>query len=846
MDAFETRSYARHPRRPLALLVGMAVALAATLSPVCARAAGWVDAPAGSWYSEAVSWAASEGVMTGYGDGSNRFGPDDPLLREQEATALYRYLGKERVAVDTGLADVPAGQWYTRPINWAFATGTMTGYGGKGRFGVGNPLTREELASVMARICKADLAGTDASKFSALPDHDKTSSWAHDVMVWAVDKGVINGMGDGHGGRTLSPQGTVTRAQMAAVMMNSVRGGLLRQDGLSGSYAGVYEKYTKQTYRHDEGVVDRIASAAAPFETDGGYVPAGRVSDAISAVESCARSLKDSGEAISYEASDDSVLVTLSSGIPIVYVPPRRGVASSGDNAKMSILSFEPWKSEWNYTWKPDGAFTGELNLGAYGNLQDIGARSVASNLDNCSFAHDYEDSAVTFDKIASLGPNQIVLWNSHGGNLDSIGSIMMTGETDSSANLTKYVDDLVNKRIVSGYRGRLWFTGKYVEAYCGSLSGSFVYLNGCETGKDNRLASAFLKKGATAVVANSETIYVPYMDLMEHSILTKMSEINPSTDDYYTLKEALAVSKAENGSNDRVWYERQFNSVKDDKEDPSTPLIFGGSSAESFRLAHKTTQVTLSQAWATLYSDGELVFSDSKSADSGRTVVTQRKASKWTSAHTDSTWWDYATQVRRITSQCDIKVDVSSLYRMFGGHYNLTDISGLSRWDVSGVTDMGDLFYDCNKLTDLSPISGWDTSNVTDMTSMFAACSFANVNALSRWNTAKVTQAAWTFTDCENLIDVSGLAGWNVSSVTDMTGMFSNCCQMRDPSPLAGWNTSRVTSMRETFSGCTSLGNLGSLDGWSTSQVTNMLGMFGSTDENAGTSATPPSWYRG
>ena len=49
------------------------------------------DVPAGRWYSDAITWAHTAGIVVGYGDGT--FGPHDTLTREQMAVLLYRYAG---------------------------------------------------------------------------------------------------------------------------------------------------------------------------------------------------------------------------------------------------------------------------------------------------------------------------------------------------------------------------------------------------------------------------------------------------------------------------------------------------------------------------------------------------------------------------------------------------------------------------------------------------------------------------------------------------------------------------------------------------------------------------------
>ncbi len=52
----------------------------------------------------------------------------------------------------------------------------------------------------------------------------------------------------------------------------------------------------------------------------------------------------------------------------------------------------------------------------------------------------------------------------------------------------------------------------------------------------------------------------------------------------------------------------------------------------------------------------------------------------------------------------------------MFARSTSLTDISALSNWDMSNVTDIHEMFYSCSDLKDISPIGNWDTSNITNM----------------------------------------------------------------------------------------------------------------------------------
>ena len=113
----------------------------------------------------------------------------------------------------------------------------------------------------------------------------------------------------------------------------------------------------------------------------------------------------------------------------------------------------------------------------------------------------------------------------------------------------------------------------------------------------------------------------------------------------------------------------------------------------------------------------------------------------------------------------------------LFDGSSSLTDLSPISNWDVSGVTDMCGMFSDCDSLTAAPPISGWDVSNVTNMCDMFYNCdSLTDLSSLSNWDTSGVTAMDNMFTYCDSLSDISPLSNWDTSGVTSMYNMFQNC----------------------------------------------------------------------
>lgn len=177
------------------------------------------------WYHDSVDWAVDNGIFNGYDNGT--FGPDDPLYREQAAAVLYNYFGGSAGADESGMSDVESSQWYTDAVNWAVSNGIMTGYDGTSEFGVGDTLTREQFCAVIAKAMKVDTSNVDLSVLDAFTDADSISDWAKPVVAWAVQQGIVNGVENPDGTRSLQGTREIMRAEMAAMMKNAVDAGAL-------------------------------------------------------------------------------------------------------------------------------------------------------------------------------------------------------------------------------------------------------------------------------------------------------------------------------------------------------------------------------------------------------------------------------------------------------------------------------------------------------------------------------------------------------------------------------------------------------------------------------------------
>ena len=173
----------------------------------------FADVPASAWYYDAVEYVYENGLMSGVSGG--RFAPNDTLTRAMLVQTLYAMEGRP-AAASAGFADVASGDWYASAVNWAAANGVVSGVSETG-FGPNNALTREQLALILYRFAQYkgyDVTGT--SDLAAYADGSSVSGWAAEAMGWAVDAGLISGVG----GNQIAPTGTASRAQVAQILMN--------------------------------------------------------------------------------------------------------------------------------------------------------------------------------------------------------------------------------------------------------------------------------------------------------------------------------------------------------------------------------------------------------------------------------------------------------------------------------------------------------------------------------------------------------------------------------------------------------------------------------------------------
>jgi hypothetical protein len=101
--------------------------------------------------------------MSGYGE--KKFGPNDNLSRTQLIQILYSKEGKPAVVGSASFTDVQSGQWYTDAVNWAVSGNLISGYG-DGSFGPNDNITREQLAMILWRYAGSPAATQQELSFA--------------------------------------------------------------------------------------------------------------------------------------------------------------------------------------------------------------------------------------------------------------------------------------------------------------------------------------------------------------------------------------------------------------------------------------------------------------------------------------------------------------------------------------------------------------------------------------------------------------------------------------------------------------------------------------------------------
>lgn len=204
-----------------------------------ARNAKFVDLQADDWYMKApdgafpdtdvlyLDYTLGRRLMSGYDDGSNRFVPWGQMTRGMAITVIYRMAehvtaeDADNVHVDVPFVDVRPGDWYAAAVAWGKREGITTGYtDNSGRFGPDDPISREQLATMIARYCESKGMDATSGDVSMFRDGDSVSSWARDGVAFCYAHEIVSGIGDTG---NFAPADVALRCQMAKIIAVTAR-----------------------------------------------------------------------------------------------------------------------------------------------------------------------------------------------------------------------------------------------------------------------------------------------------------------------------------------------------------------------------------------------------------------------------------------------------------------------------------------------------------------------------------------------------------------------------------------------------------------------------------------------
>ena len=173
----------------------------------------FTDVDTAKWYHLSVDYVLTHKMMNGVS--SRAFAPNANLTRGMLVQILYNLEGKPK-GTAANFSDVQADAWHAEAVGWAASNKVVTGYA-DGTFRPNAAVTREQAAAILYRYAQSkgiDVSVGENTNILSYVDVQQASEYAIPALQWAVGAGVLNGK---NGGR-LAPTGTATRAEIAAIM----------------------------------------------------------------------------------------------------------------------------------------------------------------------------------------------------------------------------------------------------------------------------------------------------------------------------------------------------------------------------------------------------------------------------------------------------------------------------------------------------------------------------------------------------------------------------------------------------------------------------------------------------
>ena len=181
----------------------------------------FTDVDSTHWAHLGMDFAVNNGLMNGTGSGTT-FEPNTNMSRAMLVTVLWRYSGSPE-APGCSFTDVKPSAWYYNAVSWAASEGVVNGIGDGTQFDPNGDVTREMLATILCRYAgKIGVDNSPRASISDFPDAASVASWSSENVKWAVAEGIISGaVKDGK--TVLAPQDSANRAVVATIMMRFIQ-----------------------------------------------------------------------------------------------------------------------------------------------------------------------------------------------------------------------------------------------------------------------------------------------------------------------------------------------------------------------------------------------------------------------------------------------------------------------------------------------------------------------------------------------------------------------------------------------------------------------------------------------
>lgn len=153
----------------------------------------FVDVKSTDWFYNAVKYAGDNNLFKG--TTATTFAPQISMTRSMFVTVLHRLAHEPAASASSVFADVPTNQYYSNAVAWANTNRIVSGYS-DGQFHPNDPITREQMAVIFyqyAQFAGYSTAYSNTALFDSFPDKGNVSAYAAEAVKWAAYTGLLSG-----------------------------------------------------------------------------------------------------------------------------------------------------------------------------------------------------------------------------------------------------------------------------------------------------------------------------------------------------------------------------------------------------------------------------------------------------------------------------------------------------------------------------------------------------------------------------------------------------------------------------------------------------------------------------